>query len=83
MGIFPVEVDLNILVVQENYSGGKSMATVFFLYANSSIETVPYFSLCYVGLRVSVHSKYHLTDYYSCRDIFIQYLSCFPLSKSV
>lgn len=27
-GIFPVEVDLNILVVQENYSGGKSMAVV-------------------------------------------------------
>lgn len=54
-----MEVDLNILVVQENYSGGKSTAPVFLLYAKSSTEeeySVFYFSLCYVGLRVCVLS---------------------------
>lgn len=40
-----------------------------------------YFSLYYVGLSVSVISII-LTDYFSCRDIYIQNLSCFPLSKS-
>lgn len=46
-----MEVDLNILVVPENYSGRKSSASLLslcqFFYRNS---------LCYVGLRVSVLS---------------------------